>query len=93
VDPDDVDVSVQENTLLINGTRRFPFEADKVRFTRRGLFYGDFTQRVTLGKGLDVEQIGARFDNGVLEITIPYAVEVQPRKISIDVGGNKALTS
>ena len=93
VDPDEVEVTVQENNLLINGRRRFPFEADKVRFTRRGTFYGDFTQRVALGKGLDVEQIGARFENGVLEVAIPYAAEVQPRKIEIDVSSQKALTS
>lgn len=93
VDPDDVEVTVQEATLLINGRRRFPFEADKIRFTRRGTFYGEFTQRVALGKGLDVEQINARFDNGVLEVAIPYAAEVQPRKIAIDTSGSKALTS
>ena len=93
VDPDEVEVTVQESNLLINGRRRFPFEADKVRFTRRGTFYGDFTQRVALGKGLDVEQIAARFDNGVLEVAIPYAAEVQPRKIAIDTTSNKALTS
>lgn len=93
VDPGEVEVTVQENTLLINGRRRFPFEADKVRFTRRGTFYGDFTQRVQLGKGLDVEQVNARFDNGVLEVAIPYAAEVQPRKIAIETSGDKALTS
>lgn len=93
VDPDEVEVTVQESTLLINGRRRFPFEADKVRFTRRGTFYGDFTQRVALGKGLDVEQIAARFDNGVLEVAIPFAAEVQPRKIAIDTSASKALTS
>ncbi|MDQ3916655.1 MAG: Hsp20/alpha crystallin family protein [Actinomycetota bacterium] len=93
VDPEEVEVSVQENSLLINGRRKFPFEADKVRFARRGTLYGDFTQRVQLGKGLDVEEINARFDNGVLEVTIPYAADVQPRKIAIDTTGNKALTS
>jgi HSP20 family protein len=93
VDPDEVEVAVQENTLLINGRRRFPFEADKVRFTRRGTFYGEFTQRVALGKGLDVEQINARFDNGVLEVAIPYAAEVQPRKIAIETSDTKALSS
>ena len=93
VDPDEVEVTVQENNLLINGRRRFPFEADQVRFTRRGTFYGDFTQRVALGKGLDVEQINARFDNGVLEIAIPFAAEVQPRKIAIDTSDSKALSS
>jgi HSP20 family protein len=89
VDPDDVEVAVQESTLLINGSRRFPYDAEKVRFVRRGTFYGDFTQRVNLGKGLDLESINARYDNGVLELTIPYAQEVQPKKINIEVGGNK----
>lgn len=93
VDANDVEVTVQESTLLINGRRRFPFEADKVRFTRRGTFYGEFTQRVALGKGLDVEQINARFDNGVLEVAIPFAAEVQPRKIAIETSEDKALTS
>ncbi len=87
VSPDDVDVSVQENTLIVNGTRSFPHDADEVRFMRRGIFYGDFTQRVALGKGLDVEKISASYDNGVLELAIPYSEDVQPRKIAIDFGG------
>ena len=94
VSPDDVEVTVQENVLLINGTRRFEWDADKVRFVRRGSFYGDFTQRVAIGKGLDVDKINARFDNGVLELVIPYAEEIQPKKISIDVGsGTRELSS
>ena len=94
INPDDVEVTVQENNLLINGKRGFPYDAQDVRFARRGIFYGDFTQRVTLGKGLDVEQINAGYDNGVLELSIPYSQEVQPKKISIEVGsGTKSLTS
>lgn len=93
VSSEDVEVTVQENILLINGTRRFPYDGDKVRFLRRGTFYGDFTQRVQLGKGLDVEKIGARYDNGVLELGIPYAEAIQPRKISIEVGDQEALSS
>ena len=92
VDPEEVEVTVQESTLLINGRRRFPFEADKVRFTRRGTFYGDFTQRVALGKGLDVEQINARFDNGVLEVRIPKPEVRKPRRISIGVNGDRQKT-
>lgn len=91
VDPSKVDVTVQENVLLINGSRPFPFEPDQVRFVRRGAFYGDFTQRVALGKGLDLERIQARYDSGVLELTIPYAPEVQPRKIEVAVEGQDAL--
>ncbi len=93
VNPDDVEVTVQDQTLLINGKRSFPFDAEDVRFVRRGSFYGDFTQKVALGKGLDLEQISANYDNGVLELTIPYSAEVQPKKISIEKGGNKALSN
>lgn len=92
VSPDDVEVTVQENTLLINGTRNFPYDADKTRFVRRGSFYGDFTQKVALGKGLDLDQINAHYDNGVLELTIPYAEEIQPKRISIETP-SKALQS
>jgi HSP20 family protein len=93
VNPDEVDVTVQENVLLINGSRKFPYDAENARFVRRGTFYGDFTQRVALGKGLDVEKISARYEGGVLELRIPYAEEVQPRKIAIEVGDSKkALT-
>ena len=94
INPDDVDVTVQENTLLVNGKRNFPYDAAAVRFARRGTFYGEFTQRVALGKGLNLEGITARYDNGVLELSIPYSEEVQPKKVSIEVGsGNKAITS
>lgn len=93
VSSDDVDVTVQESTLLINGKRDFPFDAEGVRWMRRGTFYGDFTQRVTLGKGLDTDKISARFDNGVLEVAIPYKEEVQPRKITVEAGTQQALES
>jgi len=94
VDPDDVEVTMQESTLVINGKREFPFKADDVQFIRRGTFYGDFTQRVSLGKGLDTDEISARYDNGVLEFSIPFAAEVQPKRIEIEVGKEtKQLTS
>ena len=93
VNPDEVEITVQENVLLINGSRQFPYDADQVRFVQRGTFYGDFTQRVALGKGLDVDGISARYDGGVLELSVPYAPEVQPKRISIDAGGKSQLSS
>ncbi len=91
VDPDGIEVTMQENVLLVNGTRRFPYDADKVRFVRRGTFYGDFTQKITLGKGLDTDRISADYSGGVLELKVPYAEEVQPRRISVST--KKALSS
>jgi HSP20 family protein len=94
VNPDDVEVTMQESTLVINGKREFPYKADDVQFMRRGTFYGDFTQRVSLSKGLNTDEISARYDNGVLEFSIPFAAEVQPKRIEIEVGKEtKQLTS
>jgi HSP20 family protein len=87
---DDVEVTMQDSVLVINGTRSFPYHGDDVRFLRRGTSYGDFTQRVSLGKGLKLDAINARFADGVLEVKIPYAEEVQPRKIEIEAGGSRA---
>lgn len=92
VDASNVEVTVQDNVLVINGNRSFPYDGEKVRFLRRGTFYGDFTQRVMLGKGLKLDEIRANFDSGVLELRIPFAEEIQPRKIEIEVGnGSKRL--
>lgn len=91
VDPSEVEVTVQDGVLLINGRRKFPYEAEKVRFLRRGAFYGDFTQRVSLGKGLDPERIDARYHNGVLELVVPHSEGVKPKKISIQVGDQQQL--
>lgn len=89
VSPGHVDVTAQENVLVINGRRDLPVSEENVQFLRRGTFYGEFTERITLGRGLDSEKISARFDNGVLELSIPYTQEVHPRKISIDVGDSQ----
>lgn len=91
VDPDDIEVTMQENVLLVNGRREFPYDSEKVRFVRRGTFYGEFTQRISLGKGLNVDKIEAEYEGGVLELRLPYAEEVQPRKISVNA--KKALSS
>lgn len=91
VDRADIEVTVQDGVLVINGSRRFPYKAEDVRFLRRGTLYGDFTQRVSLGKGLSTEDITARFEGGVLELRVPHAEEVKPRRIEVQSGELKEL--
>jgi len=80
VNPDEVEVTVQENVLLINGKRHFRHDADNIRFVRRGTFYGEFTQRVALGKGLDVDGISARFDVGGARALHPLRTGSAPQE-------------
>ena len=86
VDPENVEVTTQEGALVINARRDFPYDPDSVRFLRRGIYYGEFTNRVQLGERYDPEGITARYDNGVLELSIPQRAEARPRRITIERG-------
>jgi HSP20 family protein len=92
VNPDDVEVTTQQNSVIVNGTREFPYDAGKVRFLSRGMFHGQFTKRILLGEGLKLDALKARYANGVLELAIPFREEIQSKRIQIESSDEKALT-
>ena len=92
VKAEDLDVSFQDDGLVVSGVRRFEWDADKVHFLRRGIFYGEFTRHIILPKGLNTDDVEAHYEDGMLELTIPIAEEVRPKRISIGTG-KKAITS
>ena len=91
VKADDLDVTFHEDALVVTGMRQFPWDVDKVRFLRRGIFYGEFTERIALPKGLNRDGVEAHYEDGILELTIPVSEEVKPKRISIGTG-RKAIT-
>ena len=81
VDPDrDVEVTVEGKTLTIHAERREQ-NAEPHRCEFR---YGSFTRSVTLPDGADTEHVTARYDKGILEITVPVA-EAAPAGRRIDI--------
>ena len=92
VKADDLDVSFHDDALIVTGLRRFGWDSDEVRFLRRGIFYGEFTRHITLPKGLKRDAVEAHYEDGILELAIPVAEEVKPRRISIGTG-RKEITS
>jgi HSP20 family protein len=90
VDPDSIDLTVERDMLTVTATRRFEkSEGDEVLASERP--QGTFTRRVLLGESLDISQLEATYDHGVLSITIPVAEQAQPRKIT--VGGSHKPTA
>jgi HSP20 family protein len=87
IDPRDVEVTTRGRALVVSGRRSFPRDDASVQFIQRGAFYGEFTSRIELGGRLDLQRVSARYDNGMLEIGIPYVPEEQPRRIEIEEGG------
>jgi len=83
VDPKTVDVSYTGRTLTIRGERIAPEIPADDRILGE-IFYGKFERSITLPEGLDTEQISARWQEGILEVKIPVARDLLPRRIPIE---------
>ena len=85
IDPADVEITVEDRTLTITGTRSLDETVAADGYHRREIRTGDFKRTLVLPKGLDTEEISARADHGMLEISLPRRPEVLPRKVKVDV--------
>jgi HSP20 family protein len=87
VKPDDVDISVENSILTVQGERRFYEETKEEDYHRIERRFGSFARSVTLPSTADPEGIQASFDAGVLRIEVPKKEEAKPRKIQIKASG------
>jgi HSP20 family protein len=85
VDPETIDLTVEQNTLTITGERAWPrAEGDEVIVVERP--QGTFSRKLLLGDSLDTDRIAARYDGGVLTITLPVAEQSKARKVEVARG-------
>ncbi len=90
VKPEDVDISLHENVLTISGERK----AEQEQQQRGGYYirerrYGSFSRSFSLPQGTDESKVRARFENGVLEVTVEgAAVLTEPKRIQIEEAGS-----
>lgn len=83
----DVNVSVQNNQLIIEGERKAPENWAKSAHTQ--LAYGRFYTAVMLPSGLDVDKVNCRLTNGMLDIQLPIAEASKPRQIQVRTGAEQ----
>jgi len=92
VAPDSIEVNVERNVLTVKAERSwFLSEGEEALAKERA--HGAFTRQVFLGEALDTERLEARYDQGVLTITIPTAEQAKPRKIEIQVSEPLEVTT
>jgi HSP20 family protein len=87
IEPDSVDVSVEDSVLTIRGERSFYAEVDEESFHRVERRYGQFARSITLPQTANAEAIEASFDRGVLTITVPKVEQAKPKKIQVKATG------
>lgn len=81
--PEDVEVSISGDTLTIKGESKDEAEVKRDGYFLKERRFGSFSRSLTLPPGLNSDKVEARFENGVLTLTIPKAEEVKPKRIEI----------
>ena len=85
--PDDIELSVNNDTLTISGEKRFTNEVKEDQFHRIERRYGTFSRSFSLPSSVDAAKISAEHKNGVLTVRLPAHEEAKPRQIKVDVRG------
>lgn len=69
VDPKNVNLKVQGNTLRISGERTATRETKEADYLRREITYGSFQRSILLPEGVDSDKLNAEYRNRILEVT------------------------
>ncbi len=85
VDPEKVDVSVQDGVLTIKGSMERKTEVDEKDYYRREVRSGSVFRRVSLPATVQEGNAEATFENGLLRVTIPKAALPEPKPVKIHV--------
>jgi HSP20 family protein len=85
VKQEDVDITLHDRVLTISGERKAEQEEERGGYYVRERRYGSFSRSLTLPEGIDESKVHARYDDGVLEVTVEGAAAVQePKRIQIE---------
>lgn len=85
VNPNDVEISMENNVLTVKGSREEIIDESKQGYHRIERIKGSFHRRFTLPDTADSEHVTAKSKHGVLEIVIGKKKAMQARKITVEV--------
>lgn len=90
IEPEKVDISVEDNTLILKGKSEKKSEVEDKNYYRKEVRYGSFYRAVSLPSKVVGEKAEATYENGLLKIVIPKATGVKEKKIKIKVKSKKS---
>ena len=85
VNPQDLDIRVENNILTIRGERKFDTKVNEDNYLRIERSYGSFSRSFSLANSVKSEAIKADYQNGVLTLSIPKREEAKPKQITVNV--------
>jgi HSP20 family protein len=88
INPEELDIRVENNILTIRGERKFEKKVDEGNYLRVERSYGAFSRSFALANTVNTEAIKADYKNGVLTLSIPKREEAKPKQIKVNVEGS-----
>ncbi len=83
VDPNALDISLQNNVLTVAGERRVIRE-EGASYYRKERFDGEFRRVLTLPEDVDPDRVDATYTDGVLHIRIERKESSRPKQIKVN---------
>jgi HSP20 family protein len=81
----DIQVKIEDNTLMLRGERKQDQTVRKENYHRIERFYGSFQRSFALPLTIDRENVRATCERGVLTIILPKKEENRPKQINVEV--------
>ena len=82
VDPAGIDITVDRKVLTVRAERKRA-QGENVRYIVAERPTGPVSRQVFLADTLDTDRLEARYENGVLTLSIPLKEKAEPRKIEV----------
>ncbi|MHB0977489.1 MAG: Hsp20/alpha crystallin family protein [Candidatus Aquicultorales bacterium] len=85
VKPEEIEISIVDQTLKIKGERKKAEEIKEEDYYRMERSYGSFERIIELPVGVRTEEVDAKYKDGVLTVTLPKAEEKKAKEVQVRV--------
>ncbi len=82
---EEIELTVEDNTLTIRGERKLDLEVTQEQFHRIERSYGPFARTFALPPTIDAGKVSAEYKAGVLTVRLPLREEARPTQIKVQV--------
>ncbi len=84
IDPKDVEIRIQDNTLTLKGERKFEKDVKEGNYQVVERSYGSFSRSFSLPAYINSENVTADYKDGLLTLTLPKREEAKPKVIKLN---------
>jgi len=80
---DDFELTVADDVVTIAGERKDPYVAEQATAHRQERAFGKFSRTLQLPFAVDADKVVARYENGVLRVTLPRHESTKSKRIAV----------